>query len=588
MLPLGNKTKQAAEPPSELGVTRPSPWTAAVGGFVTRLSLLAHSLGRQRGFSLVESAAAVGLIGIAVVGSVVLLGATVRTSANVQGDMGLIQLIRAQVETVQNAPYNDDPIQYPLIDGVPPDVSITVEGIDPGARYQADGADLGQVVQQIEVTATRNERTASMTFLKIKTVRLPIPTPTPARTPTPVPTPTPSPTPFPTVTPAPSATATPTPAPTVSPTPAATPTPAADTLEFDAQKGNTPNIIPISGDVYAIAYTGNGDDGFLKTFEITANGQITDTAIDTLEFDTQKGNTPSIIPIAGDVYAIAYAGNGDDGFLKTVEIAANGQITDSVIDSLEFDTQKGKTPSIIPISGDVYAIAYAGNGDDGFLKTVEIASSGQITDSVIDSLEFDTQKGNTPNIIPVAGNVYAIAYAGNGDDGFLKTIEIAGNGQITDAVIDSLEFDTVKGKTPNIIPVSGNIYVIAYTGDGDDGILKVVDITVSGQITDAAIDTLEFDNQKGNTPNIIPVSGNIYAIAYAGDGGDGFLKTVEIAASGQITDVVINTLEFDTLKGKTPNIIPISGDIHAIAYTGDGDDGFLKTIFITAGGQIEQ
>ena len=274
--------------------------------------------------------------------------------------------------------------------------------------------------------------------------------------------------------------ATPIPAPTATPTPVTTPTP--DTLEFDALKGKTPDIIPISGDVYAIAYAGDGDDGFLKTVEIAADGQITDAVIDTLEFDTQKGKTPNIIPVSGDVYAIAYAGDGDDGFLKTVEIAANGQITHAVIDTLEFDTQKGKTPNIIPVSGDVYAIAYAGDGDDGFLKTVEIAADGQITDAVIATLESDTLNGNTPNIIPLSGNVYAIAYAGDGDAGFLKTVEIAASGQITDAVIGTLEIDTLKGNTPDIIPITGGVYAIAYAGDGDDGFLKTIVITAGGQI----------------------------------------------------------------------------------------------------------
>ena len=139
------------------------------------------------------------------------------------------------------------------------------------------------------------------------------------------------------------------------------------------------------------------------------------------------------------MYAIAYAGNADAGSLKTVTIATDGQITDPVIDTLEFDSTKGKTPNIIPISGNVYAIAYAGNGDDGFLITVTIATDGQITDTLIDTLEFDTVKGKTPSIIPISGDVYAIAYAGDGDDGFLKTLTIATDGQITDPVIDHLE-----------------------------------------------------------------------------------------------------------------------------------------------------
>ena len=264
------------------------------------------------------------------------------------------------------------------------------------------------------------------------------------------------------------------------------------------------------------------------------------------------------------------------------EGGSTGEITDAVIDTLEFDTVKGKTPGIINISGDVYAIAYAGDGDDGFLKTVEIATDGTIADSVIDTLEFDNDKGKTPGIIHISGNIYAIAYTGDGDDGFLKTVEIATDGQITNTVIDTLEFDTDKGKTPRIVHISGNIYAIAYTGDGDDGFLKTVEIATDGQITNTAIDTLGFDTDKGKTPDIVHVAGNVYAIAYAGDGDDGLLKTVEIATDGQITNTVIDALEFDTDKGKTPGIIHISGNVYAIAYTGDGDDGLLKTVEIVS------
>ncbi len=147
-----------------------------------------------------------------------------------------------------------------------------------------------------------------------------------------------------------------------------------------------------------------------------------DIAYFPLEFDILKGVTPDIIHISGDVYAIAYAGDGDDGFLKTVEITSSGSITDTVIDTLEFDILKGKTPSIINVSGDVYAIAYAGDGDDGFLKTVEITSSGNITDTVIDTLEFDILKGATPDIISISGDIYAIAYAGDGDLGWVAVL----------------------------------------------------------------------------------------------------------------------------------------------------------------------
>ena len=109
------------------------------------------------------------------------------------------------------------------------------------------------------------------------------------------------------------------------------------------------------------------------------DAQHEDHLDDRPEFDAQKGEDPNIIHIAGDVFAIAYSGNGDDGFLKTVEVAANGQITNLGIDTLEFDTQQGETPNIIRISANIYAIVYSGSGDDGFLKTFGIADTGVIT-----------------------------------------------------------------------------------------------------------------------------------------------------------------------------------------------------------------
>ena len=262
---------------------------------------------------------------------------------------------------------------------------------------------------------------------------------------------------------------------------AVTADPVNDTLEFDVVKGKTPKIIPISADVYVITYAGDTDDGFLKTVGIAGSGEIRNEELDTFEFDAVKGKTPDIIPISGDVYALAYAEESDDGHLITVTIADDGEITDAIIDTLEFDAVKGKTPNIIPISGNVYAIAYSGDTDDGFLITVTIATDGQITDAIIDTLEFDPVKGKTPNIIPISGDVYAIAYAGNGDDGFLKTVTIANDGQISDPVIDTLEFDTDKGKTLNVIPISA-VYAIAYAGDGDDGLLKMIEINTDGQI----------------------------------------------------------------------------------------------------------
>ena len=352
-----------------------------------------------------------------------------------------------------------------------------------------------------------------------------------------------------------------------------------DSLEFDTSNGYEPSMIHVDGNVYAIAYRGTNDDGFLKTVEIAADGQITNTVIDTLEFDTSNGYEPSIIHVDGNVYAIAYRDNNEDGFLKTVEIATDGQITGTVIDTLAFDTSQGYEPSIIHVDGNVYAIAYRSNNQDGFLKTVEIAMDGQITGTVIDSLAFDTSNnGYEPSIIHVDGNVYAIAYRGPGSDGYLKTVEIVTDGQITNTVIDTLAFDTSAGYEPSIIHVDGNVFAIAYRGASNNGLLKSVEIATDGQMTGTVIDTLEFDTTYGYDPDIINVGGDIYAIAYGGN--KGYLKSVEIAMDGQITNTVIDSSQFDNSSGNEADIIHVNGNVFAVAYRGSGFDGFLKTLEI--------
>jgi hypothetical protein len=359
---------------------------------------------------------------------------------------------------------------------------------------------------------------------------------------------------------------------------------AIDTLEFDTADGWEPDIIQVSGNTYAIAYRGSGNDGFVKTVSIATNGDIGNTVIDTLEFDTADGWEPDIIQVSGNVYAIAYRGPSNDGFVKTVSIAANGNIGNTVIDTLEYDTTDGYEPRIIHISGTVYAIAYRGTSNDGFVKTISIAANGDIGNTVIDTLEYDTADGYEPRIIHISGNIYAIAYRGTSYDGFVKTVSIATNGDIANTVIDTLEYDTANGYEPDIVYISGNVYAITYRGTGNDGFVKTISIAANGDIANTVIDSLEFNGVYVYEPNIIPVSSDVYVLAYRGSSNAGYLKTVSIAANGSITDTVIETVAFDTGEGYEPRIIHISGDIFAIAYRGVNSDGFVKTISINTQG----
>jgi hypothetical protein len=83
-------------------------------------------------------------------------------------------------------------------------------------------------------------------------------------------------------------------------------------LEHDTVYGISNSLVQVDADTYALAYTGDGDDGFISTFTISADGS-TITKVKTLEHDIAYSYYNSLVQVDADTYALAYAGDGDDG-----------------------------------------------------------------------------------------------------------------------------------------------------------------------------------------------------------------------------------------------------------------------------------
>jgi len=367
-------------------------------------------------------------------------------------------------------------------------------------------------------------------------------------------------------------------------------------FEFDEVKGEDPSMTQVSTTVYVVAYEGPDDDGILKTIKISKSGVISGI-IDEETFDSTAITEAIITHVKGDIYAIAYEDNIDnDGFLKTVNIDSNGNIG-GVISTLEFDMERGEEVDMIKIANDVVAIVYAGpdsapDGEqDGFLITVGIDGDGTIS-GIINTIEFDPVDGDEPAITKVSGDIFAIAYKGVGNDGILKTVEINSEGIIdpsdaggVDDIIAEFEFDTSDADDPVITNVNGFVAIV-YNGPGTDGFLSTVNIDSDGMI--GSEDKFEFDETVGRDPDIIDLSQQIIATVYNGPGDAGFLRTIQMDIDGSIL-FEIDELVFDEVKGDDPTvIIHITGDIFVLGYTGEDSDsdgngnGFIITVKIDA------
>lgn len=130
----------------------------------------------SQGFTLIEVMAAVMIISMAVVGSMTVLSATVRTANRSEGNVKLLQLVRSQIETIKHFEFQDDPAGYPIIEGLPEGATITFVVTDAEVSYtrpQPNGAVIDQVIQKITVTGavmgSEDDAGASITFYKLDT-----------------------------------------------------------------------------------------------------------------------------------------------------------------------------------------------------------------------------------------------------------------------------------------------------------------------------------------------------------------------------------------------------------------------------------
>ena len=346
-------------------------------------------------------------------------------------------------------------------------------------------------------------------------------------------------------------------------------------LEHDVGIGEHNSLVMIDTTHFILAYAGTGDDGYIKTFSIDGNYDITE--IDSLEHDGANGEENSLVKIDATHFILAYRGSGEDGFIKTFSIDGSyDNITQ--IASLEHDATYGLENSLVMIDTTHFALAYRGtSGLDGFIKTFSIDGSyGTITE--IDHLEHDTTTGLNSSLVKIDATHLILAYAGtSGYDGFIKTFSIDANcDNITQ--IEYLEHDTANGRHNSLVMIDTTHFILAYRGGASYyGYIKTFSIDGSHAITE--IDSLEYDTSAGTSNSLIMIDSTHFALAYTGTDLDGYIKVFSIDASYD-TITQVSSLEYDTSDGNYNSLVMIDSGHLILAYAGVDGDGFIKTFSI--------
>ena len=189
------------------------------------------------------------------------------------------------------------------------------------------------------------------------------------------------------------------------------------------------------------------------------------------EFDTVKGKQCKLARIDNTHYLCAYTGDGDDGWAVILIVDPLTWVVTKGT-PLEYDTIKGKEASLAQIDSTHFMCVYQGNEKDWAYATVlsvNTVSNTVVQESVyLVENESEATTGKKPAVVGINGNRFLLAYEGKDSDGYAVVLTVD-PATWAISIATPLEFDTVKGKEPDLIKIDSSHYLCAYAGDGDDG-----------------------------------------------------------------------------------------------------------------------
>ncbi|MCX6666332.1 MAG: type IV pilin [Euryarchaeota archaeon] len=380
--------------------------------------------------------------------------------------------------------------------------------------------------------------------------------------------------------------------------------------------------------------------GYVVTLKVKNDGSIYNTSntcvIDIFCFEANKCLKPKIIALPVPTnFAIVYTGSNDYGYIRTVRIDDDGNITDNFIATRLFAYSTCIQPDIVKVgtinsTHTMYAVVYTGPSSFGRICTLNISNDGTNITSGAPFTGFQSVKDSfsdctmiEPEIIELSGgtNTFVIVFqtaSSDDDDGALRTISIDPLTGVVTSLSYRVKFDLAICRSPEIIHVAGTYYAIVYGGPhplyGDKiaGILITVPIPSDGILIDEDItsDIIAFNCFESNSdrffnPRIIEIFADAtvvrYAIVYKGgilpssDFLPLVLTTISIdpndgSIGGVIDWVVFAPLGSNNL-GSTPAILPVKDNVFLLCYAkGDPvkkNDGVVKTITIAPDGTID-
>jgi len=357
-------------------------------------------------------------------------------------------------------------------------------------------------------------------------------------------------------------------------------------MEHNSTQGTHNSIIHISGNIYAMAYRGSSNKGTIQTLTIGADGAMSNSSyIKNEEHDDNGVQYNSFIHLSGNRYLLAYQGEGSDGYVSVFDISTNGQTIDLKA-KYEYDVTLSNFNDIIKMTDSTALVVYESAGHDSWIKTLKIAADGAVTNPA--TLEHDYGNSDHPSLVRMNSDTYALAYEGNSSYGRIQTFTIPPDGssiaEISNIVFSNngeAEFNNIVRVDDNTFAIFGSNYNTAGGTSAEKTVIETITIPWTGSSMALAAEYIVDATQHEPYGDMLKLNESEYLIAYEGDDGDGYLELYTISADGgTITKKWVR--KFDTDNATYNSLVRVDKNTVALMYSGDGNDGFIKTFDITS------
>lgn len=294
-----------------------------------------------------------------------------------------------------------------------------------------------------------------------------------------------------------------------------------------------PSIVRLSDTSFAVFWTGAGDDGFCRTFQVNAGtGAITNWGAQ-VEYDTSNGTYPSAVLMANDGTTArilnAWSGDGNDGFtaifsvnMSTGAIAVTGtpfeffaadirhtslcKISDTkALVAIAGQSARGGYMRVLDVNTSTWAVTAAGATYDTGISSVANNSIEIISDSpliAVNSLYYDR---DFLRPVSINDSTWAIANIGSG-----ANVDFSGS--------------TTGQRT--ILRIDNEHFIIFYSLS-IGGVSETYSIDLSTGAT-TLIDQQSFIGQAGTRLSAIDMGEGLFVIGYTGAGNDGYVRTLQV------------------------------------------------------------